>query len=90
MTDSGPYPSLHVAHRVVPRGSQYPSVFVPDGDVPRLPGTPVRVDQASTQVQIIEDPDGEYEVVSCRRATELDADPPMRRVNLRRLAGYRR
>ena len=36
------------------------------------------------QVQIVEDPNGEYEVTSCRRATELDADPPMLRVNLRR------
>ena len=83
MTDSGLYPSLHVANRDVPRGSQYPSFFVPDGDVPHQPGTPVRVDRASTQVQIIDDPDGEYEVVSCRPATELGADPPMLRVNLR-------
>ena len=28
--------------------------------------------------------DGEYEVVSCRQAPELDAVPPMLRVNLRR------
>ena len=83
MTEGGQYPGLKVAKRVAPRGGQYPSFFVPDKDVPRLPGTPVRVDQASTQVQIIEDPDGEYEVVSSRPAIELGADPPMLRVNLR-------
>ncbi len=83
MTEGGQYPSFNVASRDVPRGGQYPSFFVPDRDVPRLPGTPVRVDQASTEVQIVEDPDGEYEVVSCRPATELGANPPMLRVNLR-------
>ena len=65
-------------------GGPYPSFYVADTDVPCLPGTPVRVDNSSTQVQIVEDLDGEYEVVSCRQATELDADPPMLRVNLRR------
>ena len=65
-------------------GGQYPSLYVADRDVPCLPGTPVRVDQSSTQIRIVEDPDGEYEIVGCRRATELDADPPMLRVNLRR------
>jgi len=65
-------------------GGPYPSFYVADTDVPCLPGTPVRVDNSSTQVRIVEDPDGEYEVTSCRRATELDADPPMLRVNLRR------
>ena len=62
----------------------YPSFYVADRDVPCVPGTPVRVDNSSTQVQIVEDLDGEYEVVSCRQAPELDADPPMLRVNLRR------
>ena len=83
MTEGGQYPSLDVANKVVPRGGQYPSSFVPDKGVPRLPGTPVRVDRASTQVQIVDDPDGEYEVVSSRPAIELGADPPMLRVNLR-------
>jgi hypothetical protein len=71
-------------------GGPFPSFYVADKDVPCLPGTPVRVDQSSTRVRIVEDPDGEYEVVNCRQATELDADPPMLRVNLRRLTGYRR
>ena len=71
-------------------GGQYPSFYVADRDVPCLPGTPVRVEQSATQMRIVEDPDGEYEVVSCRRATELDADPPMLRINLRRLADFRR
>ncbi len=65
-------------------GGQYPSFYVADRDVPCLPGTPVRVDQSATQVRVVEDLDGEYEVVRCRQATELDADPPMLRVNLRR------
>ena len=83
MTAGSPYSSRNVGNRDVPRGDQYPSVFVPDGDVPRLPGTPVRVDRASTPVRIIGDPDGEYEVVSSRPATELGIHPPMLRVNLR-------
>ncbi len=65
-------------------GGLYPSFYVADADVPCLPGTPVRVDQSATRVRIVEDLDGEYEVVGCRPATELDADPPMLRVNLRR------
>ena len=69
MTADGPYPSFDV---------------VADRDVPCVPGTPVRVDNSSTDVRIVEDLDGEYEVVSCRQAPELDADPPMLRVNLRR------
>ncbi len=83
MTEKGQHPSLGVANRAVPRGGQYPSFFVPDKDVLRLPGTPVRVDKASTQVRVVDDPDGEYEVVSYRPATELGVDPPMLRVNLR-------
>ena len=71
-------------------GGPYPSFYVPDEDVPCLPGTQVRVDRSSGQVRIVEDPDGEYQVTNCRRATELNADPPMLRVNLRRLADYRR
>ena len=65
-------------------GGLYPSFYVADRDVPCLPGTPVWIDQSATQVRIVEDPDGEYAVVSCRRATEVDADPPTPRVNLRR------
>ena len=62
----------------------YPSFYVPDEGEQYRPGTPVRVDQSATQVRVVEDLDGEYEVVSYRPATELDADPPMLRVNLRR------
>ena len=63
----------------------YPSFYVADEDGPFRPGEVVRVDRASGQPQVIRDEHGDYEVVDSRPATELDAEPPMLRVNLRRL-----
>ena len=63
----------------------YPSHYIPDEGVAFQPGEIVRVDHTPQHVSIIEDPDGGYEVVSCRSAPELGSDPPMLRVNLRRL-----
>lgn len=68
----------------------YPSFYIPDDGTAYLPGDLVRVDHSSDQPRIVKDEDGEYEVVASRRATELRDGPPMLRINLRRLAGYRR
>jgi hypothetical protein len=48
------------------------------------PGETVRVDHSSGQVQIVKDPEGDYEVMGCRKATEYGGDPPLLRVDLRK------
>ena len=48
------------------------------------PGEIVRIDQTEREIQIVKDPAGEYEVYSCRQATEYAGDPPLLRVGLRR------
>ncbi len=45
-------------------------------------GETVRVDRSSAQVQIVKDPYGEYEVFSCRKATEYKGGIPLLRVGL--------
>lgn len=44
---------------------------VPDAGIRFSAGDVVRVDQSSGRVALIKDPDGEYEVVGCRPATEF-------------------
>jgi len=58
---------------------------VPDAGIRFSAGDVVRVDQSSGRVALIKDPDGEYEVVGCRPATEFREDPPLPRVDLRRI-----
>jgi hypothetical protein len=58
---------------------------VPDEGTWYVPGEIVRLDQSARQVQIIKDPHGEYEVQSCRYATEYAGSvPPLLRVGLRK------
>ncbi len=64
---------------------RFPSHYVPDEGLAYLPGETVRVDQSSDQIRIVKDEGGDYEVVDSRRAPELGDEPPMLRVNLRRL-----
>ena len=49
-----------------------------------MPGEPIRVDHSSGQIQLVKDPAGDYEVVTCRPATEYGGDPPLLRVGLRK------
>jgi len=58
---------------------------VPDTGIRFTPGDIVRLDQALGEISLIEDPAGEYEVMGCRPATEFRQDPPLLRVDLRRI-----
>jgi len=45
----------------------------------------VRLDHSSSgQLQILKDPQGSYEVMGCRPATEYGGDPPLLKVDLRK------
>ena len=57
---------------------------VPDEGTWYTPGETVRVDRSSAQTQIVKDPDGEYQVHSCRQATEYTGGAPLLRVGLKR------
>lgn len=63
---------------------RFPTHHIPDDGSRYVPGEMVRVDHSSGQVQIIKDPDGDYEVMGCRPATEYGGDPPPLRVGLRK------
>jgi len=56
---------------------------VPDVGIWYTPGETVRLDQSAGQVQIVKDPHGDYEVHSCRHATEYKG-AALIRVGLRR------
>ena len=58
---------------------------VPDTGIRFEPGDIVRLDQAPGHASLIKDPAGEYEVMSSRPATEFREDPPLLRVDLRRI-----
>jgi len=58
---------------------------VPDTGIRFTPGDLVRLDPSPGHVSLIKDPDGDYEVMGCRPATEFREDPPLLRVDLRRI-----
>jgi hypothetical protein len=64
--------------------SRFPTHLIPDDGTRYAPGESVRVDHSSGRIQIIGDPQGTYEVVSYRPATEYGGDPPPLRINLRK------
>ncbi len=68
MSESGRFTTHHVA----------------DTGVRYAPGDIVRVDQSAAAVGIVKDPNGDYEVFSCRPATEYGSDPPLLRVSIRK------
>jgi hypothetical protein len=57
---------------------------VPDEGIWYTPGEIVRIDESARGIQIVKDPDGDYEVHSCRQATEYTGSPALLRVGLRR------
>lgn len=63
---------------------------VPDRGVRYEPGETVRLHESRSGVEIIKDPNGEYEVHSCRPATEYTGSPPLLRVGLRKDSSPRR
>ena len=64
--------------------SRFPTHHIPDDGTRYAPGEVVRVDHSSGQIQIVKDPQGSYEVMSCRPATEYGSEPPLLRVGLRK------
>jgi hypothetical protein len=64
--------------------SRFPTYHIPDDGTRYTPDEVVRIDHSSGRVEIIKDPDGAYEVMSCRPATEYGDGPPLLRVDLRK------
>jgi hypothetical protein len=69
---------------------KFSTYHVPDVGVWYTPGETVRLDETRSSIQIVKDPDGQYEVHSCRRATEYSGDQTLLRVGLRRDAAQLR
>jgi hypothetical protein len=63
--------------------SRFPTHLIPDDGTRYAPGEVVRIDQSSGRIQIVVDPEGSYEVVNCRPATEY-TDTALLRVDLKR------
>ena len=63
---------------------KFSTYHVPDLGIWYTPGETVRLDETRSSIQIVKDPHGEYEVHSCRRATEYSGSPALLRVGLRR------
>jgi hypothetical protein len=63
---------------------RFPTHHIPDDGTPYASGETVRVDLSSGRVEIVKDPAGDYEVVSCRPATGYGGDPPPLRVGRRK------
>ena len=57
---------------------------VPDDGAWYTPGETVRLDRSGVNVSIVQDPTGDYEVFSCRQATEYKGGAPLLRIGLRR------
>jgi hypothetical protein len=63
---------------------KFSTYYVPDQGIWYTPGETVRLDETRSSIQIVKDPAGEYEVHSCRQATEYTGGPALLRVGLRR------
>src|SRR5258708_7808593 len=70
--------------RMMSGSSRFPTHHIPDDGTRYVPGEIIHIDHSSGQVQLIKDPEGDYEVMSCRQATEYGDDPPLLRVDLRK------
>lgn len=65
---------------------KFSTYHIPDQGIWYTPGDIVRLDESRSSVQIVKDSTGEYEVHSCRRATEYQGTPALLRVGLRKSA----
>jgi hypothetical protein len=63
---------------------KFSTYHVPDQGIWYAPGEVVRLDESRSSIQIVKDVDGDYEVHSCRHATEYTGTPALLRVGLRR------
>jgi hypothetical protein len=66
------------------RVERVPTHLISDDGTRYAPGEIVRVDQSSGRIQIVADPEGDYEVMNCRQATEYAGDTPLLRVDLKK------
>lgn len=64
---------------------KFSTYHVPDDGVLYVVGETVRLDRSTANVKIIQDATGDYEVYSCRPATEFTRTAPLLRVGLRRV-----
>jgi CheY-like chemotaxis protein len=56
--------------------NHYSTHHVSDDGTRYTPGEIVHIDHSSGRVQLVRDPEGSYEVMNCRRATEYGDDSP--------------
>ena len=63
---------------------KFSTYHIPDEGTWYAPGEMVRLDQSARRIAIVKDPGGEYEVRSCRHATEYEGTPPLLRIGLRK------
>jgi hypothetical protein len=63
---------------------------VQDRGIWYTPGEVVRLAESRSGIEIVKDPAGDYEVHSCRHATEYKGTPALLRVGLRRDASHQR
>jgi hypothetical protein len=68
----------------MPGSSRYPTHLIPDDGTRFARGEIVHVDESSGRIQIVVDPEGGYEVMNCRPATEYAGGTPLLRVDLKR------
>lgn len=63
---------------------KFSTYHVQDVGIWYTPGEIVRLDESRSGIAIVKDPTGNYEVHSCRRATEYTGTPALLRVGLRK------
>jgi hypothetical protein len=68
----------------VSKTGKFSTHHVPDRGIWYTPGDVVRLEESRSGVEIVKDPKGEYEVHSCRHATEYSGTPALLRVGLRK------
>ena len=68
----------------MPGSSRFPTHLVPDDGTRYAPGEVVRIDQSTGRIQIVADPEGTYEVLNCRPATEYAGSAPLLRFDLKK------
>ena len=69
---------------VMSNTGKFSTHHVPDQGVWYDPGETVRLNASRSGIEIVKDPMGEYEVHSCRHATEYKGTPALLRVGLRK------
>lgn len=63
---------------------KFSTYHVQDKGIWYTPGETVRLDESRSGLEIVKDPHGEYQVHSCRQATEYTGTPALLRVGLRK------